>query len=297
MKGLRAVVMAAVLAILMVGVAQATPLVLSGNVLTVGVSEGGGLVNLGAGQGITYIPAGFPNDFTLPGTPWEFYSLGFNGDFVVGGVAGGNLNPIGVVTYDVSSPTNLAAHTNSHSVTIGGATLRYDQTVSFDKDGNVISFKADFFNSGTVTATDVVYARGLDPDQEANQFGMFATDNYFLGPGSVVAQGVNSGLAIRIDDLTSGFAGKASISDSSPEFPWATDPYLLAAGGLVNGAMAGNPFDYSINIAWLIGDILPGHSVEIDWSYTFYKVPEPGLLLLLGLGLGALGVFSRRKKL
>jgi hypothetical protein len=278
------------LSIFMAGAGQAASLVLDGSILTVGIDESGGLVNLGTSQGIIYKP-GPPNDFTYPGTPWEFYSLGVNGVSAVGGVAGSALNPIGVVTVDVSSATNLAAHTDSHSITLGGATIRYDQTVAFDIGSNVIQFKADLFNVGSTTAFNVVYARGLDPDQDVYSGSGFATNNFFPGPGSVIAIGPLTKLAIRIDAITAG--GVTSIADLG----WVTDPYVLAGGGLVGGAIAGNPNDYSINIAWLVGDILPGASVELDWTYTISRVPEPGILILLGMGLSAVGMLSRRIKL
>ena len=282
---------ALVLSILFFGVGQvmAVSLVLDGTVLKVGVDESGGLVNLGVPQGITFKPGPTPNDFTYPGTPWEFYSLGFNGSTAVGGVAGSALNPIGVVTYDVSSAATLKAHTDSHSIILGGAEIAYDQTVSFGKNSNVINFKADLFNVGTITATNVVYARGLDPDQDVNLFGDFRTINSFPGAGSVFAKGPLTNLAVRIDDLTVGFAGKTSINF------WETDPYVLSLGGLLNGTNLGLA-DYQIAIAWLVGDILPGQSVEIDWTYTFSRVPEPGILILLGIGLSAVGVLSRRIK-
>lgn len=69
----------------------------------------------------------------------------------------------------------------------------------------------------------------------------------------------------------------------------------MAGGGLVNGALAGKPFDYTINMAWLVGNIEPGHSVEIDWTYTFGVVPVPPSLILLGSGLLSLVGFRFRR--
>jgi hypothetical protein len=275
---------------------------MNGNVLTVGIDNSGGLVDLAAppafvgdnGQGITFKSGSTPNDFTAPGTPWEFYSLGVNGAVLVGGVPGAAANPMGLNTVNNSAGTNFKADSNGPAVALGGALLSYDQSVSFDTNSKVIKFKADFFNVGTTTATNVVYARGLDPDQDVGRFNFFPTTNTILGPGSVKAVGTLTGLFVQIDDLK-GF-GVASISGSNPTFPWETDPYVLIGGGLVNGALVGNPFDYSINMAWAIGDIAPGHSVELDWTYTFGQVPLPPSVWLFGSGLVGLLLLRRKIK-
>jgi hypothetical protein len=296
------VILALVGILLMTGASNAGSFNMVGNVLTVGIDNSGGLVNLTGvgfpvnGQGITLNPPVIANDFTAPGTPWEFYSLGVNGATLVGGVNGVSSNPIGLNTVNNSAGNLFKADSNGPAIALGGALLSYDQSVAFDTNSNVIKFKADIFNVGNTTATNVVYARGFDPDPDSVSSGYagaaYATNNSILGPGSVMAVGPVTGLFGKIDDVSGG--GVASISGSAPAFPWETNPYVLAGGGLVNGALAGNPFDYSINMAWLVGDIAPGASVEIDWNYTFGVVPVPPSLILLGSGLlGLVGLRFR----
>jgi hypothetical protein len=286
--------LALIMVLAMVGSAQA--LVLDGNVLRVGVDQSGGLVDLGASQGITYKPVlpGTSNDFTLPGTPWEFYSIGVNGSSVVGGVTGTAQNPLGLVTVDWSGGGTMLTMTTDGAYSLGGGLLTYTQQVAFDTNSNVMKVSATFYNVGSTLIQNLVYARGMDPDQDVNKFSSFVTNNTILGPGSVQAIGPLTGLYVRMDSLVPG--GVASISDSTPAFPWETDPYNLLAGGLLNGALAGNPWDYTINMAWAIGDLAPGRSYEVDFTYTFGQVPLPPSVLLLGSGLLGLGLVGWRRR-
>ena len=310
------------LTLLLSGVGQA--FVLDGNILTVGVGPSGGLVDLAAtpafpgdnGQGITFKPVlpGIPNDFSAPGTPWEFYSIGVGGTigvrdatkFVTGGVAnlpGGIVkeNPSGLplTTANNSGGTTLQATTSGPAFNVDGGSIIYTQQVTFDTTFNHIHVSADILNNSLVDLHNVVYARGIDPDQDVAIGGGFATINTINPDGSVTAFGTKSGLSITLRDLTFpalGIHGVASISDSSPAFPWETDPYILVQGGFVDGAsFTTSPRDWSINMAWLIGDLPHGTSVELDFEYEFSFVPVPPAVWLFGSGLLGLGVLRWRR--
>jgi hypothetical protein len=286
-----------IIALCLTGSVQAANVTLTGTNLKVGIDNSGGLVDIAGGQGITYLPA-VANDFTLPGTPWEFFSIGVAGSFVTNGVPGASANPMGLTTYDYSVPATKLASSSGGMFTVGGASLAYSQYIYFDKDEKTIHFSSTILNTSNVSIFDVVFARGLDPDQDVISGGGFATNNTILG-NSVQAVGPKTGLTVRIDPILNTFnliPGVASISGSFPGFPWATDPYVLLAGGLVNGAVAGNPADYSINMAWNIGTLGAHQSVELDYTYTFSQVPVPASVLMLAPGLlGLLGL--RRKKM
>jgi hypothetical protein len=296
------IILAMALSLALVGMVQADVLLVGGN-LTVGVGNDGGLVSLpvslnplGLNQGVTYTGPGntLPNDYTLPGTPWEFYSIGVAGSWTAYGVPGfSSPTSAGQTTLNTSGGTTLQAETVGPAFTVGAAGLIYKQTVVFDTTSNAIKISADIYNNTASTITGVVYARGMDPDQDVNSGGGFATFNSFLGVDKVMAVGPSTGMFVIMSDLSG--SGVASISGSSPSVPWETNPYVLAGGGLLNGAIVGNPFDYSINMAWEIGDIPAFTSVEIDMKYQF-AAPIPGSLLLLGSGiLGLVGIGVRRK--
>lgn len=291
--------LAMALIVLGAGLGQAADTLLVGTNLTVGVADDGGMVAFGPGvgfpQGITYTGPGktLPNDYTLPGTPFEFYSIGVGGVFGAFGTPGGTSNPGGYTTDNLSVGNNLQAHTDGPQFAIGAANLIYHQVITFDKAESVIHISADIFNNNPVTLHDVVYARGMDPDQDQQSGGGFATTNFFV-PKGVEAVGPTTGMFVKLIDNTVGAFGVAAISDSSPDLPWETNPYVIAPGGLINGAVAGNPFDYAIEMAWLIGDMPAFTSKQIDLTYQFGVVPVPPSVWLLGSGL--VGLFGLRRK-
>lgn len=278
------------LTLLLSGVGQA--LVLEGDNLKVGINDPGGMVDLSVPQGITFKPGPLPNDYTYPGTPWELYAISVGGTFVVGGVNGGNSNPGTLTTIDLSGGTTLQATTTGPAFNVGAASIVYTQTISFDKTFKHIHVSADILNNSLVDISDVYYTRGLDPDQDVLSGGGFATINTISG-GSVTAVGPTTGLFITINNLTPDIAGVPSISGG-----WDPNPvvnYNGGAGGLVDGAGAGNPNDYAIYMTWFIGDLPHGVSKEIDLEYDFGVVPVPPSLVLLGSGL--LGLVGLRRKL
>jgi hypothetical protein len=283
--------------LLLCGTVHANSFILDANLLKVGVSSSGALVNDADTQGITYKPSAFANDFTQPGIPWEFYSIGVNGVWQSAGYDGTlsagayvDHNAFNLTTNDVSSPGTKYALSSDGIIPINGVNITYTQNVYFDLNSNTIHFGVDIGNT-TGSAIDVVYARGLDPDPDELAFGVWKTLNWISG-NSVSAVGTNTGLPISIIDLTNTGFGVAAISGPSGG-TWDTNPYDILGGGLINGAV--NAYDdYSINMAWAF-TLDPHTSYQIDFAY---QIPLPPTVLLLGtglLGLVGLRYRSRRK--
>jgi len=102
----------------------------------------------------------------------------------------------------------------------------------------------------------VVYARGLDPDQDVYAGGLYNTNNTIASGDLVYA-------SAPITDWTIGIYSNSSydhVPTISYYWPFA-DPYsLLTPRDDGNG-------DYSINMAFDIGTLAPGASADIAFQY------------------------------
>ena len=284
------------LTLLLAGTGQA--FVLSGTNLDVGVSDGGGLVDIPAKQGITFNPGPLPNDFSYPGTPFEFVSISINGAYQTSGVNGASVNPWGLTTTNVSASGTLQANSTMAAYSFNGQKILYSQAVVFDMADKEIdvTMKIKNLSADGSTLKNVYISRGMDPDQDVLKYGTFETNNVIPGKfgSQIMAVGPKTGLYVDMKDNTFFFAGVPAISGINGGI-WSTDPLFLGAGGLVNGALAGNPRDYSINMTWFLGDIGYDESRTIDFDYRFGTVPVPPSVWLFGSGL--LGLVGLRRKL
>ena len=255
----------------------------TGNYLQFGVDDSGGLIN--SEVGLKYDPSGSSsfgaNDFILPGTPFEFYSVGANGSTL--GTAGYDYgNTFGATT----SSMTFGALTR-YTTTFTAGSLQVTQTIGARPGNDYITFGVSLTNIGDELLTDVAYARGLDPDQDISTAAdTFHTTNTIINNNLVEAYGQYSDMRIGIEN-TGSIASVASISQS-----WATSPYTLLSG------MDDGDGDYAIALAWALGDLAAGETVDLDFKYVLATgssaTPIPGAVWLLGSGLA--GLVGLRKK-
>ena len=255
--------------------------VLEGDLLRVGVNTSGGLIDNNYTAGIEVLPGG--PDLLTPNAPFEFYAMGHAGQQE--GAKFFNWLP-GAVT------TNQSTGTLLKTITTGSmADLRFEQTLSFERESSVINFSVKLLNAGSTALENIFYARGLDANPDyylGADATTLVTNNVIAADGSrVTAWGPQTSWAISI--LTdSTIEHLASIRhDWSDSFADGFDfSSLLAPADAGNG-------DHSINMAWNIGTLAAGAEVTVNFQYQIHQVSSPeavpenaSTLLLAGLGIG-----------
>lgn len=246
----------------MVGMANAS--IITNGVLTVGINDNGTINDRSEGIGITYTE--YPSaDFTYPGTPLQYYSIGISGDW--GANSSANDDDISISTTTISE---MSADTYG---SYGDLSFHQNMTLEDER----ITFSVTFTNLTDQDLNDVAYASGFDPDQDYYTDGDYKTNNTIL-PGQVTAIGPSSGATISIVG-----EGTGSISRS-----WSRSPYYEYDDG--NG-------DNTIAMIWDLGVINAGDSKSIDFSYDLEPVPVPAAIWLLGSGLAFLaGIGGKKSK-
>ena len=269
--------------------AMADTLVFNGDYLRVGVGNAGGLIDDNFVVGIDYDKTGTSTwttfDFLKPGTPFEFYSVGVGGVWDAAGYTSGN--PFSATTTDNTAGGVFSAVTNFSYGDLSGV-----QTLTFPAGSGTISFEIVLTNSGDSALEDIVYARGLDPDQDVFAGGGYPTTNVIVNGNLVIG-------SAPITDWTIGI-----FSDSTYEHvpgisgPWDQDPYALLLG-------PDDGFgDNSINMAWNLGSLNAGESATFAFEYRIAEtsgevigtIPEPSTMLLLGAGLAGLVAVARKRQ-
>ncbi|MCX7086675.1 MAG: hypothetical protein NTV00_01345 [Methylococcales bacterium] len=250
----------------LIGAANATSI--SNGILNVGVNDNG-TINDASGLGITYV--GYHGaDYTYPGTPFQFYSIGIDGVYASNASDGSGTS--------FSAATTTSA---SGANTIGNyGDMSFNQNMALS--GSAINFSVTLTNNSVSIFNDVAYASGFDPDQDLNTHGTFDTNNTIFS-GYVAASGSISNASISIIG-----DGIGSISS-----PWSMNPYIATNAG--NG-------DNAISMLWAMGALDPGASKTINYSYFLTgsvpapsTVPVPSTVWLLGSALIGLVGVSRNK--
>lgn len=262
----------------------------SGNYLQLGVNTGGSLIDFGSFTGLKYDPSGTGNfsspvDVLAPGNPFAFYSIGVNGNWNVAG-GGAPTNPFNTTTVDLSAGAG-SPFVFTKNGSYGG--LAFQQVLSFNQDSKSIHSTVTFQNVSGAQVNNVVYAAGIDPDQDVNTpMSSYWTQNTIQGQGvdaSVTGFGPVTGLSVTMRNTTGWVDTTASVSR-----PWDTNPYILSGPAINDGNG-----DYTINLAYRLGDFAPGQEKTVGFDYAIAAVPEPETYAMLIGGLGLLGAVARRR--
>jgi hypothetical protein len=229
-------------------------------------------------------------DFITPGTPFAFYSIGVGSNSAVAG-AGAATNPFNATTIDASAILGGVGSPYTASSTGNAFGLEFAQNIYFNANEQTIHVDVAFSNNTASAINGVKYAVGIDPDQGIAGGAGFETWNT-IGTGalaSVTATSAN-GLSIAMQDVGGSRPAFASIS-----WAWETSP-----NSLLSGRNDGNG-DYTIALAYDLGDIAASEQVTLSYAYTLAVgpvpgVPEPETYAMLLAGLGLMGFIARCRK-
>lgn len=260
-----------------------------GQYLQLGINTGGSLIDFGTMTGLKFDPTGSGNfsspiDFLSPGIPFAFYSIGVNGNWATAG-GGSPSNPFGTATLNLSGAAG-----SPFVLTMNGSYsgLAFQQVISYGQASTAIHSTITFQNVSGTQLNNVVYAAGVDPDQDSHVYGQPWTQNTILGQGtnaSVSATGLHTGYTLSMNNTTGWVATTASITGS-----WNTNPYGLA-GPVVNDGNGDN----TINLGYQLGNFAPGQEKTVGFDYAVAAVPEPETYGMMLAGLGMLGLVARRR--
>jgi len=174
-----------------------------------------------------------------------------------------------------------------------GGAWAFTQTVSIPAPGHV-AVQIQLTNTTAATATDVQWGVGIDPDQGVPVGLGFETTNVINATGnasSVTATSLD-GWSLTLANTTGAAASAINPFVDTSACCSPVDPALMLAAAQAPGSYGFG--DYSINLAYDLGNIASQQSVTFGYEYIM-AVPEPETYAMLLAGLGLIGFSARRR--
>jgi hypothetical protein len=208
------------------------------------------------------VGSGRIGDYFLPGSAEERFSVGVNGNrFFSNCPLHFSVNPIPRVSVEDFSTASLlkASWTGQNSF------VRVEQVVRFLVSGAVVKVEVTITNiQATGTLTDVRYLRNVDPDNEFEQTGQFATEQKILSnfdaiPGVAAVQGRGLAFNSLLILMSRDPRALATYGGFDQVNPYTDIPPTRPTG-------VTNVDDEAIQISARLGDLLPGAST----TFTFF---------------------------
>ena len=237
--------------------------------------------------GMTFNPTGTGTvtapDYLSPGSPWEFFSVSFNGAFYHnnnshsgGAIGGGDNIPTRISPLNRWTPGGIPYHEGGVMAysTIPRTGLRITQKYTIDPTAREIIVRVEVYNAGGNPIERLYYARGIDPDQDIPL--TFATLNMRGGTfgglapiakkNIVQANGIHSKLSVALYSVDP-IVHNTCISPSWTMNPVAISSMLPNPSCPVNS----NYGDSTINIGFNLGTLMPKQKKVFSFKYLFEK--------------------------
>jgi subtilisin family serine protease len=253
--------------IVMMGVAlaeaPACALDLNGTYIRLGINSDGSLVNDAGTLG-----AAFPDspsiEFFVPGTPYEGWAVGVDGNIYRSNFAPASTAQIPVTVIDTSSGSTKSALVTGTVDFGSGRSLAIRRTIAFSVSGTSVTFGIQLTNTGTATLTKVAFLEGGDPDQGNSLGAGYATHNDVVFDGQFVRAWA-SGTSFP-SGLTVGLGTCDLRCVLSVESPWQTNPYEI-----LNSPVDPNDTsnDAEICLAFDFGTLGVGQTVSAEYHMVF----------------------------
>ena len=241
--------------------AWASPVTISNSWIQAGVSDYGTLgSNSSTPPGILYDSTGTQTfdpttDYLTPGTPWQMFAVAST---ETGLQINNNDGTQSIAT--VSGPTDTSTASASSASWTGQYQDYYHITNNYSIDKTIKGIAVETTITADQDLNEVKFLTALDPDPDALNHGVYDTNN---GRGSdkftendwVFSEGAVTGLPIGI------YSSSSYLHNTGVSGSWSSDPDFY-----LSGQMDGNG-DYTIGMAFYIGQLLAGSSAVLDYKY------------------------------
>ncbi|MDD5223977.1 MAG: MopE-related protein [bacterium] len=200
--------------------------ILQGNYLKLGINPDNSLITNQTQTGIQYDSAGtganWTSDWIYPGSPYEFWSVTYNGTLLTNArMSGPSDIPMSLMNQSQGSTLRAAGAGKTPD-----GNIIITQIVEFTKGSKYAMFTVTFENPSLLPLMNFAYLRGVDPDMDSYISGsatyndvMFDSTAYF--PALVLATGPSSNYTLGLGSLdATARASNIGWSEYDPLWVW-----------------------------------------------------------------------------
>ena len=245
------------------GIASAQNIILENEYVKAGVNETTGTLGSGGNTnpGLQYDATGTGTfnsayDYLTPGSPFEGFTVKLDGTMFRNNNAG-NFTQITGSGWD-GTPTSASAIWNGSVA--GQFNLRNTYSLPAGQQYIGISTRIEMLTA----ATDLYFARYIDPDARAAAGDSSVTDNV-RGYSGIPATNVIFSEALSSRYALGLYSSRPSGVNTGPSNSWSTDPSVYYSGGSYTVGQG----DHTIGISFYSSGLSVGDIVTYDYAYIF----------------------------